>query len=88
MLITMQSTRLAWPENDSRLLKNSEENRDDEWTFCRGQETRIRMIREIFEENQSIIARKATNLETQKQTKWIEMHQSQVKMFFLRGPLR
>ena len=32
-------------ENDSRLLKNSEGNRDDEWTFCRGQETRIRMIR-------------------------------------------
>ena len=30
----------------------------------------------------------ATNLETQKQTKWIEMHQSQVKMCFLRGPLR
>ena len=28
-----------------------------------------------------------TNLETQKQTKWIEMHQSQVKMCFLRGPL-
>ena len=51
MLITMQSTHLAWPENDSRLLKNSEENRDDEWTFCRGQETRIRMIRGIFEEN-------------------------------------
>ena len=48
MLIKMQRTRLAWPENDSRLLKNSEENRDDE---CRGQETRIRMIREIFEEN-------------------------------------
>ena len=47
----MQSTRLAWPaktklriscKNDSRLLKNSEGNRnDDEWTFCRGQETRI-----------------------------------------------
>ena len=30
----------------------------------------------------------ATNLETQKQTKWIEMHQSQVNMSFLRGPLR
>ena len=30
----------------------------------------------------------ATNLETQKQTKWIEMHQSQVNMYFLRGPLR
>ena len=38
-------------ENDSRLLKNSEGNRDDEWTFCRGQETRIRMMRKIFEEN-------------------------------------
>ena len=31
---------------------------------------------------------KKTNLETQKQTKWIEMHQSQVNMCFLRGPLR
>ena len=32
----------------------------------------------------------ATNLKTQKPTnfKWIEMHQSQVKMCFLRGPLR
>ena len=37
--------------NESRLLKNSKGNRDDEWTFCRGQETRIRMIRKIFEEN-------------------------------------
>ena len=44
-------------ENDSRLLKNSEGNRDDEWTFGREQEIRIRMIRKIFEENQSIIAR-------------------------------
>ena len=25
-------------ENDSRLLKNSEGNHNDEWTFCRGQE--------------------------------------------------
>ena len=38
-------------ENDSRLLKNSKGNRDDEGTFCRGQETRIRMIRKIFQEN-------------------------------------
>ena len=30
----------------------------------------------------------ATNFETQKQTKWIEMHQSQVNICFLRGPLR
>ena len=30
----------------------------------------------------------ATNLETQKQTNWIEKHQSQVHMCFLRGPLR
>ena len=30
----------------------------------------------------------ATNLKTQKQTKWIEICQSQVKMCFLRGPLR
>ena len=48
-------------ENDSRLLKNSEGNRDNESTFCRGQgqtllnlflrKTRIRKIRKIFEEN-------------------------------------
>ena len=47
-------------ENDSRLLKNSEGNRDDEWTFCRGQgadialflkKTRIGKIRKIFVEN-------------------------------------
>ena len=46
-------------ENDSRLLKNSEGNCDDEWFFCQGQEadialflqeTRIRKIRKIFEE--------------------------------------
>ena len=29
----------------------------------------------------------ATNLKTQKQTKWIETHQSQATMCFLRGPL-
>ena len=29
-----------------------------------------------------------TNLETEEQTEWIEMHQSLVNMFFLRGPLR
>ena len=62
MQITMYcSPSLA--ENDSRLLKNSEGNRDDKWAFCRGQEadialflkkTRIRKIRKIFEENQSI----------------------------------
>ena len=48
-------------ENDSRLLKNSEGNRDDESTLvCRGQEadialflqeTRIRKIIKSFEEN-------------------------------------
>ena len=56
-------------ENDSRLLKNSEGNRDDEWYFCRGQEadialfsqeTGIRKIRNIFEENWSTIARNST----------------------------
>ena len=49
-------------ENDSRLLKNTKGN---EWTFFQGkqadialflQETRIRRIRKIFEENWSIIA--------------------------------
>ena len=69
--------------------------------FCRGQEadiafffqeTRMRHIRKIFEENWSIIAWnraiKATNLETLKQIKWIKMHQSQANMYFQRGPPR
>ena len=101
----MQSTRLAWPartkpriscKNDSRLLKNSEGNRDDdEWTFFRGQETRIskndqkNLQRKLYSRLLPESGRsQATNLKTQKQTKWIEMHQSQVKMCFLRGPLR
>ena len=41
MQITMQLTRPAWPaktppEDDSRLLKNSEGNRDDESNFVEG----------------------------------------------------
>ena len=47
-------------ENDPKLLKNSEGNRDDEWNFCWGQEaaialflqeTRIGKIIKSFEEN-------------------------------------
>ena len=47
-------------ERDSRLLKNSEGNHNDKWNFCQGQEvnialflqeTKIRKIRKIFEEN-------------------------------------
>ena len=47
-------------ESDSRLLTNSEGNYNDKWNFCQGQEvnialflqeTRIRKIRKIFEEN-------------------------------------
>ena len=53
-------------EKESRLLKNSEGNRDDEWYFCREQEadiayffqeTRIIKIRKIIEENWSTIVR-------------------------------
>ena len=55
-------------------------------------ETRIRKILKSFEENKSSLPEtglsQAANLETQKQTKWIEMHQSQVNMCFLTGPLR
>ena len=70
MQITMQRTRPVWSaktkKNDSRLLKNSEGNRHDEWNFCPEQEadialflreTVIRNIRKIFEGNYSIIAR-------------------------------
>ena len=57
-------------------------------------------IRKIFKENWSIISQNRaitstnhtnhtnhTNLERQEQTQWIEMHQSQVNMCFLRGPI-
>ena len=49
MQITIQPTRPAWPaidktENDSRLLKKSEGNRNDEWTFYRGQEADIALF--------------------------------------------
>ena len=84
MQITMQSTRLSWPaktklSNDTRLLKNSEGNRDDEWTFCRRQETRIRNDQIKSSKKTSRLLpetgrSQATNLKTQKQTKWIEMH--------------
>ena len=48
MQITMQRTRPAWPrknktENDSRLLKNSGGNCNDEWTR-RGQEADIAFL--------------------------------------------
>ena len=61
-IIATHSSSLACQnktENDSRLLKNSEGNCNDEWTFCRGQEadialflqeTKIRKIRKNFEE--------------------------------------
>ena len=70
MQITMQRTRPVWSaktkKNDSRLLKNSEGNRHDEWNFRPEQEadialflpeTIIRNIRKILEGNYSIIAR-------------------------------
>ena len=47
-------------ENNSRLLKNSKENRDGEWIFCRRKQaeaalflqvTRVRKIRKICEVN-------------------------------------
>ena len=100
----MHSPSLAFKnviENDPKLLKISEGNRNNGWNFCWGQEadialflqeTRIRKIiksskktsRSLPETRRS----QAVNLETKKQTKWIEMHQSEVNMCFLRGPLR
>ena len=87
-------------ENDSRLLKNSEGNHEDEWMFCTRQEADIPLfLQETCKNKTSEKSLKktsrllpergrsqATNLEKQKQTKWIEMHQSQVNMCFLRGP--
>ena len=36
-------------ENDPKLLKNSEGNRDDEWNFCWGQETDIALFLRTLE---------------------------------------
>ena len=63
-------------ENDPKLLKKSEGNRDDEWNFCWGQEadialflqeTRIRKIIKSLEENFSIIAWNSVRQGDQKQ---------------------
>ena len=63
MQITMQHTRSVWPAKTIlRMTLDSSRigNHDEEWTFCQGreadialflQETRIRKIRKIFEEN-------------------------------------
>ena len=89
-------------ENDSRLLKNSEGNHDDEWTFCRRQEADIALFlqetcknktsEKSFKKTGRLLLERgrsqAMSLEKQKQTKWIEMHQSQVNMCFLRGLLQ
>ena len=89
-------------ENDSRLVGNSKGNRDDGWNFCREQEadialslqeTRIRSEKpskktgQLLPKTGRLQATNHTNLETQEQTQWIEMHQSQVNMCFLRGPI-
>ena len=74
-------------KKDSRLLKNSEGNRDDEWNFCKEQEADIAVLysckrqekerSEKFSEKTSRLfpetgPSQATNRETQRQTKWIE----------------
>ena len=63
MQITMQHTRSVWPAKTiQRMTLDCSRigNHDDEWTFCQGQEadialflqeTGIRKIRKIFEEN-------------------------------------
>ena len=88
-------------DNDPKLLKNSEGKREDEWNFCWGQEAdialflqeiKIRNIIKSFEETSRSLPETAraqtANVETQNETKWIERHQSQGNMYFLRGPLR
>jgi len=60
MQITNVTCLPSLAENDSRLLKNSQGNRDGEWIFCRRKEaevalflqvTRIRKIIKICEAN-------------------------------------
>ena len=92
MQITMYcSPSLA--ENDSRLLKNSEGNRDGEWIFCRRREatvalfvqvTRIRKIWKIFEANLTSRLLSETGWSQSnepwntKETKRIEIYQSRI----------
>ena len=71
-------------ENDSRLLENSEGNRERETNKNDQKNLRRKLVDYCPTAGRS----QAANLKTQKQTKWIEMHQSQVKMCFLRGPPR
>ena len=78
-------------ENDSRLLKNSEGNRDGEWIFCRGKEAdvasflqlaKIRNIRKICEADLTsrlfpeTVRSQSNEPWNTKQTKRIEIHQS------------
>ena len=80
-------------ENDFRLLKNSEGNRDGEWIFCQRKEadialflqvTRMRKIIKICEANLTSrllpkTGRPQSNKPcNRKQTKQIEIHQSQM----------
>ena len=91
-------------ENDPKLLKNSKGNCDDELNLLRaGGRHWFIFAREKNKKDHKKLQRKlvdqgpkqcetgrsqAVNIETQKQTKWIEMHQSQVNMCFLKGLLR
>ena len=57
---------------DSRLLKNSEGNRDCEWIFCRRREADVALFLQVTR------MRKIVKICGTKQTKRIEIHQSRI----------
>ena len=79
-------TRKNKTANDSELLNNSKGNRDGEWNFCRWEGARHCFIHisgvDIHEKDKKKSSNQMSQLlpETgwsQKQTKWIKIHQSQ-----------
>ena len=79
-------TRKNKTANDSKLLNNSKGNRDGEWNFCRWEGARHCFIHisgvDIHEKDKKKSSNQMSQLlpetgRSQKQTKWIKIHQSQ-----------
>ena len=74
MQITMQSTRLAWPAKTKLRMTLDCLRIAKEMAMMRGLFVEVKKSSRLLPETGRS---QATNLETQKQRKWIEMHQSQ-----------
>ena len=73
-------------ENDSRLLKNSEGNRDGEWIFCWRKEADVALLT-IVDYCPNWGRSQRTNLETRNQQNWSRStnHESQTMTFWTRA---